>query len=236
MTSKPCAFPGCDRPARAHRTLCGGHGKQLALGKELTPLRVNKPRVRPCVECGAVVPIKAHDLCTACYQRARRQATACSVDGCTHQARTGGMCARHHNLAVAGLPLDTVDTPECSLPDCHRPRRNNSLCSRHDQQRAVAAGKGIAWVPDANVRKPKTPKPPKHAKAPRPPKSKLPKGWNDPLPPKKHPIPPGAKLAEVPMTPPTPQWMLDAAIATMARHGAGDLAWMLGPNKQETAA
>ena len=35
---------------------------------------------------------------------------------------------------------------------------------------------------------------------------------------------------------PTPQWMLDAAIATMARHGAGDLAWMLGPNKQETAA
>ena len=51
---------------------------------------------RTCVAIGCTSPVLARRLCLTHYHQLASTGQACSVPGCDHPRRTGGMCTGHY--------------------------------------------------------------------------------------------------------------------------------------------
>lgn len=156
---EPCAFPGCDRPARKSG-LCWGHLDQRNKHRVMRPLR---PRVRRSADICSFpscdrTDIAAHGLCGPHYQQqrtgrplapllARHPTTgACSFPGCEARVASKGLCTGHYKQAHAGLALKPLrqrnQGKACAFEGCGRPAVTRGLCTGHYGQ--LNRGLGLA--------------------------------------------------------------------------------------------
>ena len=61
---------------------------------------------RTCVAIGCTSPVLARRLCLTHHRQLVSTGQACSVPGCDHPRRTGGMCTAHYQRSQKGAPLD----------------------------------------------------------------------------------------------------------------------------------
>ena len=218
----PCEFPDCGRPQHA-RGWCKPHNEQRWRGEEMRPIRDREHRGLPLCEVEGCTNRQRTASVTTC--RKHRDALPlpeCAVPDCTNPApnRRGGPCADHKGWKKP------TKSHTCRGPQCKQvAKRAGYLCRRHYEQ--AQAGEPLTVLGKAIPAEPK-PKPvPKLAGAPAEPyvPGTL---WqkNRPKPERKGLT--GAKLVFVDGNLAITDEQAALARACLARHGALDLADMLG--------
>lgn len=108
--STVCEFSACDKRPIA-RNLCGGHYRQMSLGRPMVPLR----------------------------DRATKPPVPCRFDGCERDARGLGLCSAHHQQHAAGKPLKPLRVTVgpgavCGFKGCGGTARASGYCTPHQRQ------------------------------------------------------------------------------------------------------
>lgn len=154
----------------------------------------------------------------------------CAFDGCERSAAAKGWCSAHYYQwrkhgkcwELGSTSRGTVKpVKDCAFDGCDRQAQCAGYCNGHYRQKRrgriltpLGTTYGFAQV-DQPIK--------------RSGKSKLPPGWGKKLEPDKPRAAIDATMArEIPVVPPIPDDVLNAAREVLHRHGADDLAEMLG--------
>lgn len=219
----PCEFPDCGRPQHA-RGWCKPHNEQRLRGEEMRPIRDREHRGLPLCEVEGCTN-RQH---TASIKTCRKHRDAlplpeCVVPDCINPApnRRGGPCADHKGWKKP------TESRTCRGPQCKQAaKRAGYLCRRHYEQ--AQAGEPLTVLGEAVPAKPKPKRAPKPAGPPAEPyvPGTL---WQELSRPKlQRKGLSGAKIVFVEGNVTIADGDAAMARACLARHGALDLADMLG--------
>lgn len=240
-TRGTCTFPDCGRP-HVSRGYCKGHYTQLDRGQPLRPLgESRRPKVCAFPGCGRKHAARGYCAVHAAQIRKGKQPTpipvrtprgACETPGCGRPHLAKGLCKTCYNRARSGIRQPAAGEPVCRVDGCGRGVKTDGLCNRHDLQRrrgTLGARTGNREGIHTPVDKPARPaKGASTARSARKP-SKLPKGWNRPLPAERpRTLAPAVTNMDLGPVPPLNREVAERAVEVLRSHDALDLLDVLG--------